>query len=108
MILFPKSEHTYTNQIGIARRVIIDGQFFGDLVEVQPPYAGNPFWIVVLWGGICGGNVFGNAEFTTREFALNYIKACAHAHNSVELAQWMRSGERPHNTTDEINDWAKG
>jgi hypothetical protein len=94
MILFPKSSATYTGQVGDARRVIIDGQFYGDLVEVRRGGVGVlTKWMVVLWGGIAGGNVFGNADFTTREHALNYIKACAFVHDHPQARAIVR-GDR--------------
>lgn len=74
MIMFPNSMHTYPGQVSPARNVIIDGINCGDLVEVQRNGLDRPEWMAVLTVRVAQ-DLFGSAEFTDRNKALNYIKA---------------------------------
>lgn len=74
MIMFPKSDDTYVEQVSPARKVIIDGINCGDLVEVKRSHSSRKEWMVVLTGRVAQ-DLFGNADFSTRDHALNYMKA---------------------------------
>jgi hypothetical protein len=86
MILFPKSEHEYTDAAQPAQRVIIDTVNAGDLYPVRASLGSSRAdWRVLLCGRVAR-NIYGNATFHSRDAAVAYMKVVvAEFHRVAEV-----------------------